>query len=255
MAVVFCFTSTGNSLYTAKKLAEQIDARLIPMNSVSLSKPAGYDDDVIGFVYPVFFWGLPRLVARFISQMRMENKNAYIFAVATYGGMVKGANGMLNNLLKSKGVHLSYGVNLKCVENYIPRYKVNDSEELRKKVDTEIVKIIGSIKNRESNKVEAYTIMNKLIHRSLPDTHSDRYFTVAPSCTGCKICQKVCPAANIEMKESKPSFLGECEHCLACLMNCPSHTVDWKNKTQGKNRYRHFAVTLDDMISFNSGKN
>ena len=254
MAVVFCFTSTGNSLYTAKKIAEQIKASVIPMNSASFGKSAAFNDDVIGFVYPVFFWGLPRLVARFISQMRIENKNAYIFSVATYGGVVKGANGQLNDLLKAKGAHLSYGVNLKCVENYIPRYKVNDSEEMRKKVDAKIEKITDSIKNRESNKIEAYTIMNKLIHRSLPDTHSDRYFSVSPSCTGCKICQKVCPAANIEIKESKPSFLGKCEHCLACLQNCPSRAIDWKNKTQGKNRYRHFAVTLDDMISFNSGK-
>lgn len=254
MALVFCFTSTGNSLYTAKKIAEQIDARVIPMNCVSLEKPAGYNDEVIGFVYPVFFWSLPCLAARYISQMQIENKNAYIFAVATYGGVVSGANGLLNDLLKSKGAHLSYGINLKCVENYIPKYKLNDSEELRKKVDTEISKIASSIKSRESNKIESYTILNKLIHRFLPDGRSDRYFTVAPSCTGCMTCMKVCPAANIEMKAGKPSFLGKCEHCLACLHNCPSHAIDWKNKTQGKDRYRHFAVTLNDMISFNLEK-
>ena len=254
MAVVFCFTSTGNSLYTAKKLAEQTGARVIPMNSASLGKPAGYGDELIGFVYPVFFWGLPRLAARFISQLRIENKNAYIFAVATYGGAVQGANGMLDNLLKLKGARLSYAANLMCVENYIPKYKLNDSEELRNKVDADILRIAGSIKSRESNKIESYTFFNKLIHRYLPDTRSDRYFTVASSCTGCKTCLKVCPAANIEMKEGKPEFLGKCEHCLACLQHCPNQAINWKNKTQGKNRYRHFAVKLDEMISFNLGK-
>ena len=254
MAVVFCFTSTGNSLYTAKKIAEQIDAQVVSMNSASLSKSTAFNDEVIGFVYPVFFWGLPRLVARFVSEMRIENKNAYIFAIATYGGAVKGANGMLNNLLKSKGARLSYAVNLKSVENYIPNYKVNDSEELRKKVDADILRIAGSIKNRESNKTEAYTIINKLVHRSLPDEKNDRFFSIAPSCTGCMSCRKICPAANIEIKEGKPVFLGKCEHCLACLQHCPVRAIDWKNKTQGKTRYRHFAVTLDDMISFNSEK-
>ena len=251
MAVVFCFTSTGNSLYTAKKIAERIDARVVPINTVSLNRSAEYGDEVIGFVYPVFFWGLPRLAERFISQMRIENKNAYIFAVATYGGAVSGANGLLNDLLKLKGSRLSYGVNLKCVENYIPKYKLNDTEELRNKIDTDILEIAGSIKNRKSNKIEAYTIMNRLIHRFLPDERSDRYFTVMSSCTGCMICRKVCPAANIEMKEGKPAFQGKCEHCLACLQHCPNHAIDWKNKTQGKDRYRHFAVTLDDMVSFN----
>jgi ferredoxin/flavodoxin len=254
MAIVFCFTSTGNSLYAAKKIAQQIDARVIPMNSVSLEKPAGYNDEVIGFVYPVFFWSLPRLVARFVSHIQIENKSAYIFAVATYGGAAFGANGLLNDLLKSRGAHLSYGVNLKCVDNYIPKYKPNDSEELRNKVDTNISEIAGSIKKRESNKIGSYTIVNKLIYRSLPDDRSDRYFTIAPSCTGCTTCRKVCPAANIEMKEGKPSFLGMCEHCLACLHNCPARAIDWKSKTQGKDRYRNFAITLDDMISFNSEK-
>jgi len=66
------------------------------------------------------------------------------------------------------------------------------------------------------------------------------------------ICQKICPAANIEKAEGKPIFQGKCEHCLACLQNCPVCAIDWKNKTQGKDRYRHFAVTINDMIAFNS---
>lgn len=254
MAKVFCFTSTGNSLYIAKKITEQIDARIVPMNRVSLSKPGRCTDDVIGFVYPVFFWGLPRLVVRFVSELQIENKNAFIFAVATYGGAVSGANGLLNDLLKANGTHLSCAVNLKCVENYIPKYKLNDSEELRNKVDADILKIVSSIKNRESNKLEAYTFFNKLIHRFLPDEKNDRFFTVSPSCTDCKACQKICPAANIEMKGGKPAFLGKCEHCLACLHNCPAHAIDWKNRTRGKDRYRHFAITHGDMISFNSDK-
>ena len=251
MAFVFCFTSTGNSLYTAQKIAEHIDGKVIPMNNVSLNTQTSWDDEVIGFVYPVFFWGLPRLVERYISQMRIENKNAYIFAVATYGGVVHGVNGRINELLKSKGARLSYGANLKSVENYIPSYKVKDSEEFRQKISANIAKIIDAVKNRESNRIQAYSLLNKLDYRYLPDESSDRYFTVTPSCTGCAICQNICPAANIEMTVGKPVFSGKCEHCLACLHNCPAHAVDWKNKTQGRERYRHFAITLEKMISFN----
>ena len=252
MAKVFCFTSTGNSLYAAKKIAAQIGGDVVAMNGVSLDSPEPFVDDVIGFVYPVYFWGLPRMVERFVSQQRIENKDAYIFAVATYGGAAPGVNGRLNELLKPQGVCLTYGAKLKCADNYLPYYQAKDSEAIRQRIDADISKIAGAVKNREPNRVQAYTIINKLVHRSLPADSSDRGFSVSPACTGCATCIKICPAANIEMREGKPVFLGECEHCLACLQNCPAHAIDWKDKTQGKERYRQFSVTVDDLVSFNS---
>ena len=254
MAAVFCFTSTGNSLYTAGKIAEQIGGKVFPMNSASLESRAECGDDVIGFVFPVYFWGLPRMVERFVTELSVTNKDAYVFAVATYGGMVRGALGRIDSLLKQKGARLSYGVNLKSVENYIPRYKVKDSDEFRQIIDRNISGIVTSVKSREPGRIQAYTIVNKLVHRFYPDEGSDGQFTVSPACTGCMICQKICLAGNIEMCEGRPIFLHKCDHCLACLQHCPAQAIDWKDKTRGKKRYRHFAVTINDMIDFNSGR-
>jgi flavodoxin len=164
MATLFCFTSTGNSLYVARKIAEQTDGKVVPMNNASLNSRTVCDDDVIGFVYPVFFWGLPRVADRFISELQINNKDAYIFAVATYGGAAPGVNGRIGNLMKSKGARLSYGVNLKCVENYIPYYKANDSEEFRQRIEAKISEIITAIKGRASNRIQAFTIINKFMY-------------------------------------------------------------------------------------------
>ena len=55
MATIYCFSSIGNSLYAAKKISERIGAGL-----VSMTKSFGRcNDDTIGFVFPVYFWGLP----------------------------------------------------------------------------------------------------------------------------------------------------------------------------------------------------
>jgi formate hydrogenlyase subunit 6/NADH:ubiquinone oxidoreductase subunit I len=210
------------------------------------------EDDVIGFVFPVYFWGLPRMVERFVTEMQMVNNDAYVFAVATYGGKVYGSLGRLKRLLKQKGVTLNYGVNLKSVENYIPSYKVNDSEAFRKSIDENISKIAYAINNRESNRIQIFTSLNKLIYSFYPDENSDRYFKVEAACTGCATCQKVCPADNITVKSGKPSFQHRREHCLACVHNCPLHAIDWKQKTQGKERYRNAGIALNDLISFNS---
>ena len=248
MATIFCFSSTGNSLYVAKGIAETIGGDIKPMRGDSVV----CEDEVIGFVFPVYFWGLPRLMERFIKSLTIENKEAYIFSVATYGGMAHGIHGLLERLLKPKGVKLSYGKNLKSVENYTPGYKVNDSEALRRKVDENLRKIADEIKSRKSNKIYAPSFINKLSYRFYPDENSDRFFSVAPTCTGCAICQKVCPANNIVLDAGKPGFGHKCENCLACLHNCPECAIDWKGKTKGKPRYRNAGISLNELISLNN---
>ena len=250
MAAIFCFTSTGNSLYTARMLAERIGGTVTPMNHGAIRS----EDDVIGFVFPVYFWGLPRMVERFVTEMEITNKDAYVFAVATCGGPVFGVLGRLKALLKPKGIHLRYGVRLISVTNYLPEYEAKDSDALRQKIDESISMIAGAVNKRECNRIQVFSILNKIIYKTFPNERSDQYFTVASTCTGCETCQKVCPAKNIIMTEGKPGFQHRCEHCLACLHSCSAHAIDWKQKTQGKDRYRNAAISLPDLISFNNSQ-
>ena len=248
MATIFCFTSTGNSLYTAKILAEKIRAKVVPIHDESIQ----IDDDVIGLVFPVYFWGLPRIVERFVAKIKPTNKDAYIFAIATCGGPVFGVLGELKKILLSKGTRLQYGKRLITVTNYLPEYKAKDSVELWQKIDKEIVKLADTINNRKYNRVLSTTFVNRIIYKMFPDENCDRLLTVAPACTGCETCKKVCPVKNITMRDGKPEFLHKCEHCLACVHHCPSQAIDWNRKTQGKGRYRNSKIPLDELITFNS---
>ncbi|MCL1914205.1 MAG: EFR1 family ferrodoxin [Eubacteriaceae bacterium] len=250
MAIIYCFTATGNSLYAAKQIAEKIEGSIAPMNGA----PVLIDDDVIGFVFPVYFWGLPRIVERFVAEAQISNQNAYVFAVATYGGVVNGTLGLFKNLLKSNSMSLNYGEYVKSVENYIPRYKVNSSEELRQKADKKILEIAEAVSQRKNNRIQPPTIINRLVYRSFPDADNDQFFTIDSKCTGCAICQKVCPVDNITMGTGKPEFHRGCEHCMACLHSCPEQAIDWKEKTQGKERYRNANIELKELISFSTGR-
>jgi len=42
------------------------------------------ESDKIGFVFPVYFRGLPHMVKKFVGDLK-TNKNTYFFAVANYG--------------------------------------------------------------------------------------------------------------------------------------------------------------------------
>ncbi|MDR0293187.1 MAG: EFR1 family ferrodoxin [Oscillospiraceae bacterium] len=248
MAAIFCFSSTGNSLYTANEIAKKIGADVLPMKN----KPAACEDDVIGFVFPVYFWGLPRMVERFISAMQITNKDAYVFAVITCGGPVPGIFGPLKKILRRKNIRLRYGERLISVTNYLPEYTPKDSEALRQNIKAQIHRIAGAIIRRDENRIPALPLVNRLISKLCPDANSDRYFSVATTCKSCATCQKACPAGNIEMSAGSPVFLHKCEHCLACLHHCPARAIDWKDKTQGKKRYRNAYVSLDELIAFNT---
>ncbi|MDR2194165.1 MAG: 4Fe-4S binding protein [Treponema sp.] len=39
----------------------------------------------------------------------------------------------------------------------------------------------------------------------------DKKFTVNNNCTGCGICEKVCPVDNIEILNNKPQYKHHCE--------------------------------------------
>ena len=147
MATIFCYSSTGNSLYTAKKISQEIGADLKSMTS----QVTKIDDDCIGFIFPCYYWGLPLRVKEFINNLEITNKNAYVFTSITYGSTIMGIQGLVNNLLKKKGLKLSYGKKIKSVENYILTFKVNNTEFIFNNSDRLIDLAIEDIKSRKKN--------------------------------------------------------------------------------------------------------
>lgn len=248
MATIYCFTSTGNSLYTANAIADKIGGQVLPMRNV----PTVCEDDVIGSVFPSYFWGLPRMVRRFAETLQITNKDAYVFAVVTGGGPLPSVLGVFNRCLKRGNIRLRYGERVVTVSNYLPMHEPKDSEVLRDKVKAQTDRIANAVANRTENRIPRPSFLNALAFSLMPKQDSDQYFDVSTSCTGCTTCQKVCPAGNITMEASRPVFRHNCEHCLACVHHCPTQAIDWKGKTQGKARYRNAHVTLDEMIAFNS---
>lgn len=256
MAKVYCFSATGNSLYVAKRIAEKIGAKVVSM----CTEPEICNDDVIGFVFPNFFGGLPKTVEKYVSNLTVTNKNAYLFAVVTYGGSGYGVQGGLQKLLRQKGLSLQYGKNIKSVGNYLPMYEVNDSNQIHNQVDDEVNHAIDDVAHRKQNKIQRHSIVNTIAYSVFPGRKGicDRHFSVSSSCTHCGICQKVCPVNNILVESNKVIFLHHCEHCMACIHACPAHAIEWKKSTQGKKRYRNPHISLNEIISFSqreTGKN
>ena len=77
--MVFYFTATGNSLYVAKHLDNELFSIPQELNKTNRH----YKADKIGVVCPLFEFEMPELVKRFIRESEFEAD--YFYIVITYG--------------------------------------------------------------------------------------------------------------------------------------------------------------------------
>jgi ferredoxin/flavodoxin len=254
--IIFAFSGTGNSL----KIAKDISRELKNCKIVSMVKPYGFTKqyDSIGFIYPTYFWGLPKKVIEFIENTKLDNnKNAYYYSITTYGGSPGNAVYQLYELLLNKhGIKLNYGTQLQMFSNYVVIYNMSEKiNEITKKSNEKLVPIIDAIKTGENNKVNSMTKIFKFINNNFQEkvSNMDRDFTVDNNCTGCGICEKVCPVKNITLVNNRPQYNHHCEQCVACIQFCPQKAINYKNVTQNRRRYTNPEINYKELYEFNNG--
>lgn len=85
--IIFYFTGIGNSLKAARDISNQLDeCEVVLVSNYKKKKiPAGYDR--VGFVFPIYVGAPPLYFQKFLKETNFSNnKDAYFFTVATYGG-------------------------------------------------------------------------------------------------------------------------------------------------------------------------
>lgn len=251
MAVIFCLSGTGNSLYAARKLQQAIpECRIEKMGSY-LQSPYQVEDKVVGIVCPVYCFALPPAVVSFIK--KLQAKPEYCFGVVTMGANAGFALKQMKSLLSSRNITLDYANDIAMPDNFfdVPqnmRTKLLQSSEsklqktaaaLSKQLaDTERVKNAWLWESFGSEL--AWKFMDKFLH--LKELSADS------SCNGCGICAKICPMDNIKMQDKRPVFGSSCASCLGCLHWCPQNAVHAGRKTVKKGHgYIHPEITLKDM--------
>lgn len=249
---IYYFSGTGNSLHAAIHIARTIKpVQTISMRCDPASHPA-IDADVIGFIFPVYHWSLPDFASRFIDRLAI-NPNAYIFAVASCGGLPVNALNDMAALLAKKGAVLSYSRVHNNVASYVAAYEpFPPPEKQLPKAAAELENIAEDILNRASNspvksslKKELMRLIEKPFVKALPT--KDKGFSVSDGCISCGACARICTPRNIAMENGKPVFRHNCTQCMACIVFCPRQAIHYKNKTQKRTRYHHPDINVKMM--------
>ena len=78
--LIFYFSATGNSRHGAQCLQMANGGILVPMDTCLLEGQHKFSVDEacsVGFVFPVYFWGLPTIVAEFIAALQLDGTPQY----------------------------------------------------------------------------------------------------------------------------------------------------------------------------------
>ena len=230
------FSGTGNSQTIAQDLARSLPFdHAGPMTDIMKRPELLEGTEVLGLVFPIYFFGPPARVRRFILETlhSAELDLGYLFVVFTHGGMPIYGASITDRLLAEAGYVASHVTGISMFDTYIPLFRIPD-EKRQQRIHSRITRRLTTIVDQLSDqKIEVATRLPlaRLVHtlwewRLSARGDKDRQFVISDACTGCGRCAQVCPVDNIVMKSAHPQFSHRCEQCFACYHWCPEHAIE-----------------------------
>ena len=249
---IFYFTATGNSLSVAKA----IGGNLISIPQLIDQSDPFFEDDVIGLVFPIYGFGPPEMVRRFMEKVRWSAK--YAFAIGTYGNLPGAAMRTIQSIAKRRGIPFDYCASIVMLDNYLPNFDITKqiASLPKKRVGDRITALradIAARKSRPPHHALGWRTISATLQLIRPlafSPKSAQRFLVEPSCSGCGVCAKVCPAANIHPANPIPHFGDQCQWCFACLHACPQNALYLKSQ-RSTARWRNPHTSLQELIRSN----
>ncbi|MGL4990913.1 MAG: EFR1 family ferrodoxin [Sarcina sp.] len=246
---IFYYTSTGNSLYIAEQIANEIkDSELISMTIGLKNKEFIYKCNKAIIISPVHCFGLPIVAFDFLEKLKLINCK-YIYCIAVSGG----GSGFktlkqISELIKENGI-INDSSTVKYISNYIKTGRNLTQEKIEKCEEKNIQvinKIIVDIKNETKRTRSIIGNKGSLSNRAWRSFFrgNDNKFTVNENCINCKICEKICPVNNITILDNKPSWSFKCVDCMGCINLCPKEAINLGKKTIKKTRYKNKYIDV-----------
>jgi ferredoxin len=253
---IFYFSGTGNSFYVAKRIAHEgagHEVTSIP-EFLNAGGSSVADHEVV-IVSPVYFYSLPHVVKRFITETRFESTR-YLSVVLTAEFPNGLALGEAKRLFGAKGLEPDSLFYVKMPTNYVIKSKMLTDAAIAdllvsadRKIDriSAIVSAGRSSRERDSRLYSLVTSAKSYKERWDRDfPHFDTGFSSSDACNACGLCEKNCPFDNISV-DSAPRWKGRCEACLRCINICPKGAIQYGDSTQGRKRYFNPRVALKEL--------
>lgn len=217
------------------------------------SEPAG--PDALGFVFPVYGWRVPRILARFLADelpARLQGaRPSFVWAVMTCGDDVGQTDRVLARQLRDAvdlPLDAAFSVNMPDTYLGLPGFQLDSAGEQEAKfaaAEERVASIRAALAARE-RRTDLKRGAFAWAKTSLVGTFFDRFLcndrrwrVDEKACTRCGLCARRCPAgAIVRDAEGRVSWSrdGRCTGCFRCYHNCPAGAIDCGRSTRGKGR-------------------
>jgi ferredoxin len=252
------FTGTGNSLKildTCREIFVQAN-HTAAISEINFNETCIAESDILGFCFPVYAFGIPRICRRYLKSVKKFNKRQKVFVLITAGDSDEAGFSVSECkwILSKKNCDMIYTDVIQMPINWItsplPPFPPSKEEAMEiiktgvfqaQKITWDILK--GIIMHHSFNYPGRYTKLrfyrDYWLFKYMGIQNLWRTFKVYDSCNGCRTCAKICPTRSIEITGNKPVWTSTCEQCMRCVNFCPKEAIyqSYGGSTKGKNRY------------------
>lgn len=256
--MILYFSATGNSEHVARRVAVATGDKVMSIerfDAESLRLALAGGPCQLGFVAPVYAWGLPTPMIEFLKTADLSiavggkgSGQPYTFYVSTYGSTTGQSAKFARDLLRERGLELDAAMSVKMPDTWTPVFDLSDPqkvESINKAAEAQIDAVVEAVRARRTGNMMRHRVplfASSAYHAiGLPRMQQTSKFAVDDDlCIDCGLCAKRCPMAAIEMRDGLPDWTKpECAACLRCLHCCPKFAISHGKRTASHGQYRH----------------
>lgn len=259
---IFFYSGTGNSYFVAKKITESLkNVNLVSITTMH-EKNLDICSNMVGIVFPINGKGIPPVVYDFLVNSNFEGTK-YLFVVMTYGGIYGRALEMIKEIFRYKNISIDYLRKLLMPANCVISYQVHQPSKWKLSViNRKVQSLCDDILVRKRNNLSIYKqkinikeVEDIIYNKKVKYANRGSHFYVNKECVKCFKCVNICPVANVCFVQGTIIFSDRCIQCMACINWCPCNAINWKKKTENRNRYTYPCISYDEMLINNKDVN